>query len=180
MHEPTARDLMIPLDAYPHVREADTLLDAINIMAASHIERNGSISLPRSLLVFDDAGHLSGMVRRRDLLRGISPRFFFRYSTSHPEAHEDVNMDLALSEIIGDKIVNRFREKSKGPVSDVMQPIPAIIEANANLAGLIHSLVEHDHHMLPVIEADEVIGIVRSVEILAAARDFLSSLGTDG
>jgi CBS domain-containing protein len=179
MHEVTARDLMIPLDAYPHVNESDSLLDAIHIMAASHIERNGSISLPRTLLVFDESGHLSGLARRRDLLRGISPRFFFRYSSTHPEAHEDVNMDTALSEILGDKVIQRFKEKARGPIGEVIQPIPAVIPADANLAALIHALVEHDHHMLPVMDKEEVIGIVRSVEVLAALSDFLNSLAAD-
>ena len=73
-----AGDLMIPLDKYPHLPYWFTLRQAIAEMEKSELEIQGRKSLPRLVLVFDETYKLLGMVRRRDLLRGLEPDFLVR------------------------------------------------------------------------------------------------------
>ena len=68
-----AKDIMIPLNKYPHIPHTLTLREAVAEMELSVVEVGGLKSLPRALLVFDDDQQLLGVVRRRDILRGLDP-----------------------------------------------------------------------------------------------------------
>ena len=70
-----AGDVMIPLEKYPHIPHWFTIRQAVAEMKKSVLEIGGQKSLPRSLLVFDEKYHLLGTVRRRDILRGLEPKF---------------------------------------------------------------------------------------------------------
>jgi CBS domain-containing protein len=165
---PSARDLMVPLDSYPLVREDCSLLDALTTMSRAHIEMHGESSLPRIVLVFDAQDTLIGMLRRRDILRGLSPRWFFGAQTQHPEDVFDTALDQNISEVLADKVVSRFRERSSLPITDYIQGISGVIEANASLIKLVNIMVKKGYHMLPVLEDGQVIGVVRSVEVMWA------------
>ena len=75
MEAKRAGEIMIPLDKYPHVSRTSTIRETIAIMETSQLESGGRKSLPRTVLVFDEAGQLVGTVRRRDILRGLEPGF---------------------------------------------------------------------------------------------------------
>ena len=66
-------DIMIPLDNYPHIPYWFTLRQAIVEMQNFQLEVEGKKSLPRVLLVFDEAYQLLGTARRRDIMRGLEP-----------------------------------------------------------------------------------------------------------
>ena len=80
----TARDVMVPLDQYPHALETQSLADAVRLLETEQIEFGGQTSMPRIILVLDDENQLVGMARRRDILRGLAPRFHQALVTSHP------------------------------------------------------------------------------------------------
>lgn len=167
---PFARDLMVPLESYPHVSEDSTLSHALTIMSASHIEMNGESSLPRILLVFDLEGTLFGMLRRRDILRGLSPRWFFGAETRHPEDFFDTDLDQNISEVLSDKVVSRFRERAQLPITEYIQGISGVVEHDCSLIRLVNIMVKSGYHMLPVLQDEQVIGVVRSVEVMWAVN----------
>lgn len=167
---PTARDLMVPLESYPHVREDSSLLNALTTMSHAHIHMHGESSLPRILLVFDLEGTLFGMLRRRDILRGLSPRWFFGAETSHPEDVFETDLDQNISEVLSDKVVSRFRERAKLPITEYIQSISGVVEHDASLIRLVNIMVKKGFHMLPVLEDEQVIGVVRSVEVMWAVN----------
>ena len=69
------QDIMVPLEKYPCIPDTLTLRDAIKEIQVQ-ILRKGRASLPRVALVFDEGlTELLGMLRRRDILRGLEPRF---------------------------------------------------------------------------------------------------------
>ncbi len=75
MNQKLVQDMMVPLEEYPCISETLTLRDAILEMAVQ-ILRKGQLSLPRTALVFDGGfNNLQGMLRRRDIMRGLEPRF---------------------------------------------------------------------------------------------------------
>ena len=71
MDDITAKDILIPLDSYPHVPHWFSLRQAIVEMEKTQLDVGGRKSLPRVVLVFDEKYRLMGMVRRRDILRGL-------------------------------------------------------------------------------------------------------------
>lgn len=168
---PSAKDLMVPLESYPHVREDSTLRTALTTMSRAHIRIHGETSLPRILLVFNDQEVLTGMLRRRDILRGLSPRWFFGAVTDHPEDVFDTDLDQNVSEVLSDKAVSRFRERGELPITDYIQGISGVVQADDSLIRLVNIMVKKGYHMLPVLEDDQVLGVVRSVEVMWAINE---------
>ncbi len=171
---PTAIDLMVTLDQYPHVRDSLTLKQALEIISTAHIHIHDEDSLPRILLVLDDDNRLLGLIRRRDILRGLSPRWFFKADAQHPEAVFDVSLDDNISEVLADKAVSRFSDRSEETIEPYIQEISGTVNADDSLIRLVNIMVEKGYHMLPVLEGDHVIGVVRSVEVLWAVRALLN------
>ncbi|GJM09329.1 MAG: hypothetical protein DHS20C11_16050 [Lysobacteraceae bacterium] len=174
MQLPTARDLMVELDKYPHVQDDCSLRQALETFSDGHIEMHGECSLPRILLVFDQTGALLGLVRRRDILSGLSPRWFFKADTQHPEAVFDVALDENVSEVLADKAIQRFRARSDHAICEYIQPISGTVNRDDSLIRLVNIMVKKGYHMLPVVDDGHVIGVVRSVEVLWAVNQLLN------
>lgn len=171
----TAGDLMVALEEYPHVSADYTLRQALDVISTAHIKMHDEESLPRILLVINEDDELLGLVRRRDILRGLSPRWFFKADAQHPEAVFDVDLDENIGEILADKAVSRFRDRSNNLIEDYVQEISGTVERDTSLIRLVNIMVKEGYHMLPVLEEGHVVGVVRSVEVLWAVNDLLNN-----
>jgi len=159
-----AADIMIPLEKYPHIPHWFTMRQAVAEIENSEIEINGRRSLPRALLVFDERYQLLGVVRRRDILRGLEPRFGQGVPKSQRQAF-DVEVDPALMELSFAQNPEAFREQAEKPISTVTKPIPNIVDHEDHLAKLVHIMVIEDLHLLPVVKDGRVVGVVRSADV---------------
>ncbi len=159
-----AVDLMIPLDKYPHIPHWFTLRQAITEIESSSIEYEGRKSLPRALLVFDERSQLVGIVRRRDILRGLEPSFAQNAPRTQRGLYE-VGVDPALLELSFAQSPETFRRQAEQPISIVTRPIIATVEHDAHLAKIVHIMVTEDLHLLPVIRDGRVVGVVRSADV---------------
>lgn len=159
------RDIMIPLARYPKVAPDDTLRDAMVALNQTRLEVSGAPSLPRVVLVVEPSGKLVGLVRRRDIMRGLEPPFLAARPAAHREAMF-VGGDASLIELAYHRTVAAVRKQSRRPVREVMRPIPATIEGSANMVRGIYALVNNRSSLLPVLEQGRVVGVLRSVEAL--------------
>ena len=160
-----AGDLMIPLDKYPHIPYWFTLRQAMAEFENSSLDINGQISLPRIILVFDEKYQLMGMARRRDILRGLEPKFLASQSYKHPKKLFDVGVDPNLSEMSHDKLLKILKERAETRVSEVMIPIMETVEYDDHIMKVIYEMVSNDLALLPVMQEGSVAGVVRSVDI---------------
>jgi len=168
MPEKTARDVTIPLDQYPHAVETQSLKDAVELLEAAQIEFEGSVSMPRILLVFDENKQLVGMARRRDILRGLEPRFREELEISHPEAHFKTEIDPNLSDLVNAEDIDRLKRKLESPLTDVVRELPGHVDADDSLMRVVRELVGKDTHIAAVLVDGEVVGVVRSLDVLRA------------
>ncbi len=159
-----AADIMIPLDKYPHIPYHFTLRQAVEIIEKAAIECGGKKSLPRALLVFDDQKQLLGIVRRRDILRGLEPKFLRTMPMTHRKQLFDVEVDPDLVDFSTGRIAHAIQEQADHKVSEVMQPIVATVRYDDHLAKIIYKMIHWDLNLLPVIKDDSVVGVVRSVD----------------
>ena len=169
----TARDVMVPLAEYPHAHDGQTLKEAIDSLETAQIQVDDHLSMPRILLVFDDDNHLKGMVRRRDILRGFEPEFHSLLDDSHPEAHIKSEIDPNLSDILGPEDKERRRRQLERPISEIVREMPGRVDSNDSLMRIVRELVGKDTHIAVVIEDGEVIGVVRSLDVMRAVIDEL-------
>jgi CBS domain-containing protein len=158
-------DIMIPLDNYPHIPYWFTLRQAIVEMEGFQLVIEGKMSLPRVVLVFDEAYQLLGTARRRDIMRGLEPPFLVSKTRRYRMKLFDIEVDPNLSELSYDKMVESIRKQSERPISDVMQPISTTIAHDDHLMRAVSAFVEHDISPIPVLKDAKVVGVVRTVDV---------------
>jgi len=158
------RDFMIPVDRYPSVRDNATLREAVAVIESAQLEVELRRSLPRALLVFDGIHVLVGTVRRRDILRGLEPRFLVSTPLEYRRKLFDVAVDPNLAELSFDRVIQGIREQADRPVSDVMQPVQSILSADDHLMKAVYEMVSYDLTLIPVVDGKNLVGVVRSVD----------------
>lgn len=168
-----AGDIMIPLDKYPHIPHWFTLRQAIAEFEKSEFDIHGRKSLPRVVLVFDEAYKLVGMARRRDILRGLEPEFLAGKPLHHRKELFDVRIDPNLSELSYDKLTKGIQHRAERPISDVMRRIEATVDVNDHIGKVIYEMVDRNLSNIPVLKDDKVVGVVRSVDIFHEVAKFL-------
>jgi len=160
-----ASDVMIPLDKYPHIPYWFTLRQAMVEMEHSELEINGRKSLPRMVLVFDEKYRLMGMARRRDILRGLEPKFLREKPVQYRKKLWDVQVDPDLSELTFSRVWEDVRKRVENPISEVMLPIEGTVDHDDHIVRIIYEMNKHDLSMLPVMHDEKVVGVVRSVDV---------------
>jgi len=166
MESKRAGDLMIPLSDYPHIPYWFTLRQAIATLSGSQIEVAGRKSLPRAFLVFNQAYELLGIVYRRDILRGLEPKYLDAKSGEHRRTLFEVKADPNLLELSFDRLLVGLREQAERPVGEVMRPITTTLRDDDHLMKIICEMVEKDLALIPVLKEGSVVGVVRSVDVL--------------
>ena len=112
------KELMIPLEDYPHIPYWFTLRQAMAIVREAAVKFEGTFE-PRAVLVFDEKYQLMGMLTLRDIIKGLEPRFMHETAL--------VKADPNLTVLMGDLFGPGMREASQKPVSEVMSPIKVTI-----------------------------------------------------
>jgi CBS domain-containing protein len=148
----TAKDLMIPLEDYPHIPYWFTLRQAMAIVREAAIKYEGQFE-PRAVLVFDEKYQLMGILTLRDIIRGLEPRFMQETGL--------IKGDPGLTVLMGDFGGAKMKEQSQRPVSEVMSPIKVTIQGADSIAKAIFMMVKEDVGMMPVMQDSKVAGMVR-------------------
>jgi CBS-domain-containing membrane protein len=159
------RDVMIPIERYPSVRDTATLRQAVAVMESAELDVDGRKSLPRVLLVFDAIEVLVGYARRRDIMMGLEPRFLVVQPLEYRKKLFDVAVDPNLVELSYDRVAQGIREQAGRPVSDVMRPIEAVLQADDHIMKAIYEMVSQELSLIPVVDGKRLAGVVRSVEL---------------
>ena len=146
------KDLMIPLDDYPHIPYWFTLRQAMAIVREAAVKFEGSFE-PRAVLVFDEKYQLMGMLTLRDIIKGLEPRFMHETAL--------IKADPNLTVLMGDLFGPGMREASQKPVSEVMSPIKVTIQGSDPIAKAVFLMIQENVGMMPVVQDSKVAGMIR-------------------
>jgi CBS-domain-containing membrane protein len=146
------KDLMIPLEDYPHIPYWFTLRQAMAIVREAAVKFEGAFE-PRAVLVFDEKYQLMGMLTLRDMIKGLEPKFLQETSL--------VKMDPSLAVLMGDHLGPDMRQASQRPVSEVMSPIQVTVDAHAPIVKALYLLIQENVGLMPVIQGSKVAGMIR-------------------
>ena len=160
-----AGDIMIPLEKYPHIPYWFTLRQVVAEMEHSELTIDGRKSLPRVVLVFDEQYRLMGLVRRRDILRGLEPEFLLDKPISERRKLFDVRTHPTNWEVSFDKIVEATKKRAERQVSEIMRPIEQTADYNDHIFQVIYDMNVNRVNLLPVLKEGRVVGVVRSVDV---------------
>lgn len=173
MESKRVKEVTIPLENYPHIFEWEDLRHAIRELEKCQIDSNGKKTLPRVVLIFNRDVELVGIARRRDILRGLEPEFLVSKPLSQRKGLFDVKMDPNLSELSYDKILAGIEERTKRPISDVMLEPNVLIDSDEHIIKAIYEMVDNNLSVIPVIEDDRVIGVLRSEDVLRVVAEII-------
>jgi len=155
------REIMVPLETYPHIPYWFTLRQAIAEMEPSVFDSNAKQSPSRmSLLVFDEKYQLLGMVRRRDLMRGLDPEALQSASLDFHKKLPHLGQDSSSQKPFFDRLMKTIQERAETLVSDAMLPVKATVDQEDSLIRVVYEMVEKDLSFVSVLEGKEVVGIV--------------------
>jgi CBS domain-containing protein len=140
------KDLMIPLEDYPHIPHWFTLRQAMAIIREAAIKCEGAFE-PRAVLVFDDKYQLTGILTIRDIVTGLEPSL--------------VKLDPDLTVLMGNFLGPNLKEHSQRLVSEVMSPIKATVDGDAPIFKPLSLMIKENVGLMPVIQAGKVAGMIR-------------------
>lgn len=160
-NEKKVKDLMIPLEDYPHIPYWFTLRQAMAMVREAAIKFEGY--MPRSVLVFDEKYQLMGMLTLRDIIKGLEPRFL--------KETEQIKPDLSLIILTKDLFGPGLQEAAQKPVSDVMSPIKVTVNANDSIGKALFLMIKENVGIMPVMEENKVAGMIRLSDLFKVISD---------
>ncbi|RJR47916.1 MAG: CBS domain-containing protein [Deltaproteobacteria bacterium] len=163
-YEKKVKDLMIPLEDYPHIPYWFTLRQAMAIVREAAVKFEGSFE-PRAVLVFDEKYQLMGILTLRDIIKGLEPRFLQESGL--------IKGDPNLAVLMGDLFGPGLKEASQKPVSEVMSPIKVTFPGNDSIAKAIFVMIKEDVGLMPVMEGGKVMGMIRLSDLFKEISDLV-------
>lgn len=157
----TVGDHLTPLAGYPHVRDSATLREVF----AALKEKYDSAEQFRSVLVLDGHDRLVGVLGFRELLHALLPDYL-----KHAPAHYEgaAGDDLAsLAPLWQEDCAAQCRAAGRLPVGSLVVPPRATVTAADPLVRAIYLFATLNTNILPVVEAERVVGVLRRVDVMA-------------
>ena len=157
----TVEDIMVSVDDYQKIPEDATVYEAIKVLQNSFHRDKKAWHGHRSVLVLSNKGEFVGVLTVRGLLKAAGLR----------ELLEDVNIK---AESWGWYYMHKLKEESIR-VRDVMRPInSASVGAGDDIYEAAKALLKYNVNSLPVIKNNQLIGIVRTLDIFTVIKDYFA------
>lgn len=164
------KDVYISIDDYPNISQGAPIGHAFHLMHHVLEDKNKY----RTILVLDDDDHLKGYLSLRDLIRTIGPDYLRKthQGTKGNQPFASISQDLtSLSLIWQDGFTLKLHEELNKPVSDYMTLMEDQVNLDDPIAKCIYLMLFHDVLILPVVESERVIGVVRLVDLFERIAD---------
>lgn len=168
----TVRDLMVPLEEYPHVPAGTSLQEAVTALARAMTGPSPDPSRPRDrgVLVQASDGRVIGKLSLWDLLNGLRPAFDppvdpFGRVDDHLLWSQWLRADLgerARSVRVDDLVRQPSREES--------------IEETAPLDLAVYRLIRGRHLSLLVVRGKAIVGVLRLSDVFKAVSAMIGAV----
>jgi Mg/Co/Ni transporter MgtE len=157
------RDLMVEITEYPHIPYWLSVREAIFLIRSTYDEKSG-LGIHRMVLVFDEKYQLLGVLTLKKLLTGIEPRFLRKDEKSAYQGLKHADY-AGLSALLEGTFSEGCKEEAKKPVSEVMIPIKAKVDANDSIPKAAFIMIQADVNLIPVMEGEIVRGVLRMSDV---------------
>ena len=143
-YEKIVKDLMIPLEDYPHVPYWFTLNQAVIIVRSHALE-------PRAVLVFDEKYGLLGILTMKDIVRGLEGDIL-----GGPGGAA-----LSWKDLVGPELTKQAQKQ----VSEVMSPFKVTVAISDSLVKALSLMLQENVERIPVLEDNKVAGLIRLTDL---------------
>lgn len=159
------RDIMKPLQSYPHVDADATLGDVFAILK----ERYDAAEQFRSVLVLDKTQRLIGKIGLHDLLLSLLPDYLLHMQ---PSSFDSVDSSLvSLAQRWQENSDEHLRKVASYRVGYYAKSAAPPIAPDAPLTLALFLFANADYNVIPVAENGRIIGVLRIVDLLATVTE---------
>lgn len=155
------RDIMIPLDRYPHLNESAFIEEAIAAFKNWPDVPGGFCH--SKVLVVNDKHQLVGTVSRLDIMRGLAPHLF---ATNRSEQFEGKDAEYPnLVFLMDEKIFSECGENRQTPIKECAQEIDFSLPADTPILKAIVMISNRKDFNVPVSDNGNIVGVLRLADI---------------
>lgn len=173
------KDMMVPIDDYAVTTTDKILKEAVPELMRIYCQvETGKCTEAghRTSIVLDEKGKLVGILDFKSILKVLIPEIaggitgkLMALGISTAFAEADVNdMDSAKESFRA-----RVRQNAQTRVGDVMLKLRGTIDANASFLDALKMIYRNKVTVLPVLEGDKVVGVIRDSDLFLAAANVL-------
>ena len=159
---PVVRDLVIPLKDFPHLKESQTLHDAVGELISYTCGEYDRIRYAE-LLILNERNQLSGRVTLQNILLSLDPRLKEASKVKGFEGKEAGFLDLVV--LWEDSFFIECRKWSQIQIKDLMTPIKYTVKGSDPVLKALAIMTNTNISVLPVLDEGRVIGVIRLKEI---------------
>ena len=172
----TVRDIMLPLSAFPCLKESDTVQEAIRqLRSFCPVGSSGPCGF-NELLVVDDRGGLVGRVTQQGILKVLFSTLLEPMDIKAFEGRTFEFSDLStlLNGVLIKEGVNHLNASITGVIEKGVRTLPI----NADLIRAMAVMVIGRETVLPVELNGKVVGVVKLSEVFGAIGDKLVAMNS--
>jgi len=165
------KNLMVPLEEYAKVSVEATFQEALLELEKADRHFAEDRERHREILAMDQDNHVIGKLSQWDVLRGIEPSYRkiadFKETSRYGFSPEFIKSMLDQYGLWRKPLEELCKTAARIKMKDVMvRPTEGeYVDQNASLDEAIHLLVMGHHQSLLVMEADNVVGVLRLADV---------------
>lgn len=152
--EKKVKELVTSLSDFPHLPYWATLKEAL-IQLNSALEDGIN-----TVLVFNEAYRLIGVLTQAGILRGIEPKFAHHYEKGKPVSWSDF-------------LAGSARKRMLEPIKNFMSPAKVTIDAEDGILKASHIMLTEQQQILAVQEQGKIIGVINLDDVFREIIEFL-------
>ncbi len=158
----TVKELIVPLDAFPHVDSEAPVHEAVGQLFSHTINGSGKL-LYDELLVVNNQNQYVGRLTIRGILACYFPTLFDGGQKGVFSGKQAKFTDLAI--LLEDSFQGECKRQGALPVSKFMAPPLKSIKAEMHPLHAAEIMMIENQSCLPVVEGNAVIGMVRLIDL---------------
>lgn len=172
----TVRDIMLPLSAFPCLKESGTVQEAIQqLRSFCPIGSSGPCGFSE-LMVVDDNGGLIGRVTQQGILRVL---FSTLLDTVDIKKFEGKTAEYSdLSTLLNGVLIKEGVNHLNASLTKVIEKGVRVLPAETELIHAMSVMVINKETVLPVEENGKLVGVVKLAEVFGALGDKLISINS--
>ena len=173
------KDRMIPIENYPTVSPNATLREAALSLRISYCELDGGMCTeagPRTILVVDEKGKLTGILDFNSFLETLIPEIAGGLSAKLSALGVSIAFAQADAETLDESRLGfqaRVIKNAETKVSDIMLKVRGTIDADASLLEGLKKMYRKKIIVLPVYKDGRLVGVLRDADLFLAVTDVL-------
>jgi len=161
-------EIMIPLNAFPHIPFWFNLRQALAALQNAEKERAAQGRVPLVILVFSAQNLLVGTVGRNEIMRGLRPGFSSAQSSEISGACLDVtsNKDLYSVFFSQERALKQLRNQVERQIVEFMAPIEFTVDYSDYVPHVIYCMIDHNLTFVPVVQDKQIVGMAYAEDVL--------------